>query len=622
MDNEVVIRVTGDNASGPALKAAKDDTDKLGTAAEKTAVKLKAEAAESSTLERKLLELKATAHGLGEEFKRTGDTDVLKKFNETTKQSGGLEKFAKDFERLGKNAEDAGKGVEGFFSSFAVEGGGLPAVGQVTALVAGLGAVPAVAGAAGAAIGAIGLGGIAAGIAGAVKQAPQISIAFNAELAKVESAWESGSAAFVGPVLNATHDIGTALTKLPIASTLAGLAKYTQSIGTGVASAVTSIGTGLAYVLDHAGPVLRQIGPDLAQLGAAAESALTHIADGAEGGAAALHDMVTVLALATGGFGYLVQGAENAYDSIRSHPIELAIATGGLSAGASVLADLTDSSDRLTTHLTTLDTSTEQTAKSAADAAAALKLMNDAMSAAINQALGLENANIAVAAGFDDLRKAVQGHQRTLDINSDAGRQNLSVITDMIGKLERQREAAIAAGGGTQQATDQANAAFGRQIDQLRAQLKQLGFNKAAVDALVQSLDQIPGDIFTTIHISTVGGASMDKAKQQGRQQASGGIVGGAASGGLRSGMTWVGEAGPELLDMSGLVGATVHTAGDSKRIEAGEGGYGMGAQAPTVVKLVVDGSSGGDFGRMLASLIRDYVRIQGGDGATLGITN
>jgi hypothetical protein len=85
---------------------------------------------------------------------------------------------------------------------------------------------------------------------------------------------------------------------------------------------------------------------------------------------------------------------------------------------------------------------------------------------------------------------------------------------------------------------------------------------------------------------------------------AHGGIVGGAAGGGPRSGLSWVGENGPELVSLS--AGSTVHTAGDSQRMAAGMGGGGGGP----VINIYVQGSIRSD--RELVGIIRDEF-INGG---------
>jgi phage-related protein len=83
---------------------------------------------------------------------------------------------------------------------------------------------------------------------------------------------------------------------------------------------------------------------------------------------------------------------------------------------------------------------------------------------------------------------------------------------------------------------------------------------------------------------------------------AHGGIVG-AASGGPRSGMTWVGENGPELVKLP--AGSHVRSHGDSMRTASG------GGVATVILEVQSTGSSLDDF---IVELIRKAVRVKGGD--------
>ncbi|MFI9235763.1 phage tail protein [Streptomyces sp. NPDC053079] len=85
--------------------------------------------------------------------------------------------------------------------------------------------------------------------------------------------------------------------------------------------------------------------------------------------------------------------------------------------------------------------------------------------------------------------------------------------------------------------------------------------------------------------------------------KASGGPVG-AAGGGARSGMTWVGEQGPELVRLP--YGSAVRTAGDSRRLAAGGGGA-----EPVVLEIKSGGSRMDD---LLVELLRGAIRVRGGN--------
>jgi hypothetical protein len=88
-------------------------------------------------------------------------------------------------------------------------------------------------------------------------------------------------------------------------------------------------------------------------------------------------------------------------------------------------------------------------------------------------------------------------------------------------------------------------------------------------------------------------------------KKASGGIVGAAASGGLRGGLTWVGEHEPELLDLP--VGSRVRSGPDSRRMAA------MGGGGPAVVQLEIR-SGGSPYDEFLAKELRRFVRVRGGN--------
>jgi phage-related protein len=98
---------------------------------------------------------------------------------------------------------------------------------------------------------------------------------------------------------------------------------------------------------------------------------------------------------------------------------------------------------------------------------------------------------------------------------------------------------------------------------------------------------------------------------------ASGGVVGGlrgfahggitgAASGGARGGMAWVGEQGPELVQLP--FGSRVRSAGDSRRLMGGGGGGGGSRLVELVINL-----DGRTIARQIFDPLRGEVRDRGG---------
>lgn len=90
--------------------------------------------------------------------------------------------------------------------------------------------------------------------------------------------------------------------------------------------------------------------------------------------------------------------------------------------------------------------------------------------------------------------------------------------------------------------------------------------------------------------------------------RAHGGVIGShAAEGGPRSGLTLVGEQGPELVNLP--TGSRVRTNGDSERIAAGMGGG--GGREPVVIELRSGGSRLDD---LLLEILRKSIRVRGGN--------
>ncbi|MFE7072718.1 phage tail protein [Streptomyces sp. NPDC057620] len=128
---------------------------------------------------------------------------------------------------------------------------------------------------------------------------------------------------------------------------------------------------------------------------------------------------------------------------------------------------------------------------------------------------------------------------------------------------------------------------------------------------------------------------AMEKAIEKAYgKKAAGGIVGAAASGGMRGGLTWVGEHEPELLDLP--VGSRVWSGPDSRRKAAAPWASMLnapqsGRRGGRAVGVPASGGDGGrpivlhvsfgakEFGQIWVDAGRKEVKVRGGLKATLG---
>jgi hypothetical protein len=250
----------------------------------------------------------------------------------------------------------------------------------------------------------------------------------------------------------------------------------------------------------------------------------------------------------------LKNSASQLSDSVKSNVLSSSSITQGVSAGstvtvASLMGGLTQSRDK---------------ASAFADALKGLK------SKGLDKGLIQQIAEAGVNGGGLETAGALLG----------ASSSEISSINSLQGQIGK---AASSAGKTT------ADAVYGAAI---KAQEK-------LVTSLTKQQDKLEKAMSNLAKVMEKALAKAVKGK------ASGGIVGAAASGGLRGGLTWVGEHEPELLDLP--VGSRVWSGPDSRRMAGGGGGV-------VRVELEIRSSGSSRYDEFLARELRQFVRVRGGN--------
>lgn len=187
----------------------------------------------------------------------------------------------------------------------------------------------------------------------------------------------------------------------------------------------------------------------------------------------------------------------------------------------------------------------------------------------------LNNAKSA-AFGFDEALDRMN-RERVLKANIKSWTAKMNEAKSQIGKVPKEAEA------------------------KLRANINDLN-NKIA--AARRELNSLNGRTATTYVRTVKLGIGAEAANAA--RRATGGVIGAAATGGVRSNMTMVGEHGPELVDLP--FGSRVRSNPDSRRFMARESG-----RAGTSAQLLID-AAGDDVSRLLLNILRRAIRVQGGD--------
>lgn len=506
-DRDAEFTLSARDRTGPAVKSAADGLEKVADKADKAQRKIDEVGDQAGQTSRKLLEARAAAAALAREFDKTGDSKVLREFQKINLEAGKLNRVFKTltpdvqnpsgilggFVKLGRKAGliagDAA--VEGFGDAFKALGTASPAGSYVIAGLVGAAAAAApfiAAAVEGAVVAGVGAGGLAAGLilgardprviraygdlgnrilgqlqedarpftADLLATAPKLSKAFDAEEPRIKRIFDSLATDFgpiVDDVIGAVHTLMPSIERAAIVGgqilrSLAGqLPGLAGAVGR-LLDAFTASGPGAAAALGLIVFQLRGL-IELVALGARGSAPLLNLLG-------RLVELTGVIPGVTGNTKHLYEVQQQA----------------GQSAGLAAQ------------QYNNLRTSMQNTA----DAAQAL---NDSIDRLFNEQMNLDQANLAVNQGLINLRQSIKDNGTSLDETSQKGLNNVGVIQQQVRNYEAAREAAIAAGNGTLEATNTANAAYVSQLEGLRKLLYSLGLNKAQVDALIDSYEQL-----------------------------------------------------------------------------------------------------------------------------------
>lgn len=668
MSNDVRIGVTGTNDSGRAINTAKADVKQLGEEAQKTAKRFvelgvseeraAAEAGkmarklddvgdEAQQVARKLLEAGVASKIAAEQFARYGDKDSLDNLRKAKKEIADLSVVARNlttgngksnlFDDLFKDAPKVAEkaGVEGAktFSS-AWQGGlidtfkSMPPQAQA-ALGAGL--VATVAAAMpfvvslinGAILAGVGAGGLAAGIAIQAKD-PVVSGAFKQLGQKIMTDLQGDTKPFKAELLGVASDFDKSWTKIQpnIQGFFDKIAPAVGKLGQGIGIGLEILGPALEKAAGPAEKVLSAIADEIPEIAQQLANLLNDISKHGDSAAEAIKFVFMNVEALIMAFDILVKTVGPAADYIvkmaqAMHLIDPSPIQGTAVRLRDVEQSAGDAGKGLSRFGGTAEDVTSQmqdTAGAAAYAARQVYNTADAADAANNafgrlfgEMMGVDEANLKVAEDFRQLSSTLKKNKDSIDANTEGGQANRRMLLGMIQDLEAKREADIAAGNGTLEATKKANAAYLSQLEKLRAVAVAAGQPTAAIDALIAKYKQLANlpNINKSINITHTDTYRTNGTPQAGHSrvpgEAHGGIVGAvpmAAGGGQRNGLTMVGEQGWEYVELP--PGSRVYPHGESMRMADAGGGS-------IHVSVALQAGSGGDsaVGALLEELQR-----------------
>ena len=679
MSNEIEYRVTGKYDAGPTFAKANEDTDKLGKKSKTTSENVKGLGDEVDNTSRKTKAFGGAVESNAETLRKldgkiTGLRESLKAMNLELARNPGdgdlLERIGKDRGELNKlrgirkeitGLEDDAKRVAvetGTFASI-IQGGiadsfkALPSEVKlgITASLVGVAAVAAPA--IGATITAgillgIGGGGLAAGIALAAKD-PAVANAYGELGQRMVARLQQSAAPFRGELIQTAKTFrDTFDQEAPhLDSIFSKLATKVEPLASGLAKAFSNTMPGLEHSVEAALPLLQAVADNLPMMGKAMSTFFDSIAKGGPGAAAALKFLLVSIEAMIVATGWLFEGFSKVFEAVDKVGRKVfEVTNGGAPAMAMALDKTGASGDRLTQTIDGVVVTTDLAASTMddfgnvggkafygldqrmRDSLETVQRINKAFEDLFNRAMDVDEAAIAYQRSIDELTDSFKENGRTLDANTEKGRRNREAVLAIVEAAERQREASIAAGNGTQESYDKANAAFLQQLQNLRAQLKALGASTTEVDKLIAKYEVLAKPVTKTITINIKENVSVsnegvvaggDLRRMIGGAYAHGGVPR-AASGRITSGiaqsLTQVAERGREIALLApGYAqlppGSTILPNGATESIMGGGGGGG-GRMAIEVIPRAV----GDALMDAIVTSLRYRVRYDGGGSA------
>lgn len=519
-ERDAEFNLTARDNTAHATESAADGFERVDRAATHAQRAIDEVGDQSGQTARKLLEAKAAALALAREFDKTGDAKVLKTFAKLNRDAAQLSKVFKSLKfdppevknpdgflgKIVKLGREAGLiGGEAAIDSFGEAFKALP--GPVKAAVVGaLGiaaaaAAPIIAGAIeGAVIGGIGLGGIAGGLILGARD-PRVTEAYSMLGQRVMGQLTDAAKPFTGDLLAAAPQLSSAFdAELPrIRRIFAELSSDVQPLLTATVQSVHAIMPSIERASQAAGPIIRQIAAQLPGLSSALGNLLDAFSAGGPGAAAAigiiigqLRVMIELLA-----FGARVSAPFLNFFGQLATLSHLVPDTAGQVSQLTTLASASGGAAAF------MGESYKALADDLGNTANMARQLQSNFDTLFNTQMSVDQANLAVNMGLQTMTQTIKDNKKSLDQSTESGAQNTQVILSQIQALDAKRQADIAAGNGTAAATQQANAAYGAQIEKLRALLYSLGLNHAEVDRLIGAYAALAKDqtkTFTTIY--------------------------------------------------------------------------------------------------------------------------
>lgn len=441
---------------------------------------------------------------------------------------------------------------------------------------------------------ALGLAGIGAGVALAITQSPEIQAAGTRLGEILLNGLESAAVSFATPVLQSIAIIERRFEHLQpvIEQAFSSLAPHLTTLTQGFVDFVSNLMPGVLNAFEAAGPAIDEFASQIANTGRILSDAFTTLSDDPEtlieGLRLAFFLLNATIAGTVGTLDLLSEAWQFWVNSMDAATEKFRIFSPLAQGIHALLGNIQEDTTSLTPVTDAYGDALLKQGEGANYAAVQGNALVETLREVWNVQLAVSNSAIAFEAAIDGVTESFKENGRTLDINTEKGRENVRQVNESIAAAIREHEAQIAAGAGI----EEANKAYTNRIARLRETLRQAGLTEKQIDSLIGAYSEVPPALTTKVSAPGLPGVltqmqALARAEREiardilinVRASTPGGI-GGRAEGGVvtKPEISWIGEAGPEA-----VVPLTDPARAQQVMAEAG-------LVSPMTINIIVDG--------------------------------
>lgn len=335
-------------------------------------------------------------------------------------------------------------------------------------------------------IGAAGVGGVVGGALLASKDA-RLKVAGSQLADTIGHQLTQDAGVMVKPLLKGVDDVGDAFeTKLEprLANIFRNSANYVDPLVDGVTGLADGVLRGVDALVSQAGPVMAQLGQSLDDIGDATGDMLTTISKGSGGAAAALGDITDLIVGVERVTGPTILGLTKLYEVFD----ELGATSGVIQTLGTVMGGTSKATHTFVSATAGAASTMQEATDDTYDYTAGMQQAEAAVQGVYQANRDLYGSTTDVAGAFAKANESIKENGKTLNTNTEKGRENRDAIAQVAAAIQRQYDNYVKVNG----AGAGASALAGQLRGKFIALAEKMGLSASKAAALANELLGIP----------------------------------------------------------------------------------------------------------------------------------